>query len=140
MRNAEDHSASSIHWSGIVTTDASNASLSVSVEREANSGTVTVGGEKATIFIRKLTGQQMLISKGSSLTTGSNWNPDSKDSIQWNSDIFTNSSVFSHSELSNPHEITVLEDGDYYLTYNGAFSVSSGIRPVSYTHLTLPTN
>jgi len=129
IRNAEDHSGSSIHWTGIVSTSSSNEALSISVEQEANSGTVTVDGEKATIFIQKLPNEPVFISKGSSLSTGTDWNPSTKTSIQWTDDVLINNSLFSHSSSSNSHEITVLEDGDYHLVYNGAFSMSSSLRP-----------
>lgn len=129
IRNHDNHRDSSIHWSGVVSTTSANKVLSVSVQREANAGTITVDGEKATLFIQKLPDEPMLITKGSTLSSGSNWNPSSKVSIQWTNDIEINSTIFTHSESSNSHEITVLDDGDYHLVYNGAFSSTSSSRP-----------
>ena len=44
----------SIHWAGLVTTTSANRVLTVDVGKDAAGGTVTVGGEKATIFVERL--------------------------------------------------------------------------------------
>src|SRR3990167_2644499 len=45
-------------------------------------------------------------------------NPAAAAAVQWVTEDFIDATVFTHSTTSNSHQITVNEDGDYYLSYN----------------------
>ena len=64
IRDSEDDDYSSIHWSGVVQSSASNQILSVSVEMEAAAGTVTVGTDKATVYVQKLPSSEFILDGG----------------------------------------------------------------------------
>lgn len=122
----EDDGDSSIHWSGVVETTAVNQVLSVTAEREARAGTVTVtSGFYGSIFVRELPVDDVLVLRGTNLVGGTNWNPAAAAAVQWVTEDQKDAAVFTHSTVTNPQEITVNEDGDYYLSFNDA--VAAGI-------------
>ncbi|MEC9123100.1 MAG: hypothetical protein VX969_03065, partial [Verrucomicrobiota bacterium] len=62
IRWADGIRDASIHWAGLVTTTSANRVLTVDVGKDANGGTVTINGEKATIFVEKLANADSLLS------------------------------------------------------------------------------
>lgn len=119
-RGLDGHTRSSIHWDGIVQATADNQVLSITLQMEAASGTVTVGSDVASIYIQKLPSSKIYWAEATTVGGGSNWYPSSKTTIDWSTDNVIDTSVYSHSESTNNDEIIVLEDGDYLLAYNHA--------------------
>lgn len=136
IQNTNGDTTSSIHFSGIVTTTAANQILTVTVEREAAAGTITVGGEKATIFIQKLSSTGVYFGNGTTLTNGTNWNPASQGSVLWTTDTLLDTSYFTHSTSSNQDQITINQMGNYLLVYNDALSAAAG-RPNPQVNVTI---
>lgn len=118
IRNADSHDNASIHWAGVVTTSSTNQVLSITTEQEAASGTVTVGSDKATLFVQKLPATGVYHAEATQAGGSNNWNPSSAANINWATDNIIDSSVYSHSTSTNNHQITVLDDGDYLLAFN----------------------
>ncbi|HAE11098.1 MAG TPA: hypothetical protein DCG39_05580, partial [Opitutae bacterium] len=109
----------SIHWAGLVTTTSANRVLTVDVGKDAAGGTVTVGGEKATIFVERLPNANSLVSVSADRLTGggASFNPSSKTTIRWDNQETIDTSKFTHSTSSNQHRIFVDSAGDYLLIY-----------------------
>ncbi len=129
IRDANGHTTASLHWSGVVALTTSFPDILVSVQQEAVAGTITVGGEKATIYIQKLPTTGLYQAEATQLQGGSNdWNPATQTPIAWATDNITDANIYTHSTSSNNQQITVKEDGDYELAFNAAFSIVSGSR------------
>lgn len=128
LRSYDGHNQSSLHWSGIVETTGSNSILTVSVQIGAATGTVNIGtsfqgDESGTIYIEQLTpDDKIYIGESTQLISGTNWNPTSASQAMWETDTAIDSSVYSHDTGSDSQEITVLEDGDYLLSFNANFT------------------
>jgi len=125
IRNYDNHANSSIHWSGLITTTAANQVVTISVQQEAASGTVTVGGETASLFIEKLAGDKLFQATATQAGGSNDWNPAAPAGINWSSQKIIDPAVFDHSTSANNHQITVLEDGDYLLSFNANISGAS---------------
>lgn len=126
IRNSNSDTESSIHWSGVVRTISADQVLTASVEKEAGSGTITVGSDVATIYVQKLPPQGIYFGRGNNLTNGTNWNPASAGDVEWVNDDIIDGSVFSHDTGSSPEVISVSQNGDYLLTYNDSLTATSG--------------
>jgi hypothetical protein len=112
----------SIHWSGIVVATTTNQVLTITTEQEAAAGTVTVPtGFVGSIYIQPLPTTDTLVVRGRNLVGGTDWSPAAAAAVQWDTQVAT-SSTFTHSTSSNSHQITVNKAGDYYITFNGAFT------------------
>jgi hypothetical protein len=75
IRNGDGIRDASIHWAGLVTTTSANQVLTLDVGKDAAAGSVTVGGEKATVFVEKLpNANSVFAATATGLTTGGNWN------------------------------------------------------------------
>lgn len=130
IRSASSHYDGSIHWFGVVESVSSSQVLTVTMEQEGASGTVTVDGEKATLFIQKLPSSGVYVGEATQAGGSSEWNPGSKSAINWATDNSIDSSTFSHSTSTNNHQITVLADGDYLLGFGaGFYSAGQRVNP-----------
>ena len=122
IRNAEGSKDGSVHWAGLVTATAGQK-LTIDALQKAAGGTITVNsGEKASIFIEKLANTSDLYS---ATATGvgngsSNWNPNSKETINWSTHETIDAGTYTHSPSSNAHQVTIKKFGDYLLLYNDA--------------------
>ncbi len=129
IRNADGDTTASIHWSGIVRTTAVNQILTITTEQEAAAGTITVGSDKASIYIQRLaTTTDTYLGRGTELVGGTDWNPDTADSVLWQTDDFIDINTFTHSTTANAQNITVLKGGSYRVVYNDSLTAGSG-RP-----------
>ncbi len=128
IRNTESDTDSSIHFAGVVHSTSSNQILSISTEAEAGAGTVTVGADKATIYVQKISSDDSYLGLGTELSSGTDWNQVGPVSILWQTDDLIDTNTFTHSTASNAHQITVKKSGDYFLTYNDSLTAGSG-RP-----------
>ncbi|MFO7870665.1 MAG: Calx-beta domain-containing protein [Kiritimatiellia bacterium] len=127
-----DHDNSSTHWSGVVCADNPNQEMTIATLPDETTGAASVqSGRKASIYIEKLdTPRDMFISRGWDLTGGTNWNPSSRQTVEWEYDYVVDPDTFIHSTNSNPHQITVRKAGNYLLTYNDALtSKENGVNP-----------
>lgn len=129
IRNADGDASASIHFSGVVQSTTTNQVLSISVEQEAGGGTVTVGGDVATIYVQELPSTDIYFGRGTTVTTGAtNWNPTTKQAIEWTTDEIIDTAEYTHSTTLNPHQITVDTAGSYLLVYNDAVEATAA-RP-----------
>ncbi len=128
IRNLDADSYSSIHWVGVVQSSSANQVLSVSTIEDGVAGTVTVGSDKASIYVEKLADEGIYYGRGTNLSSGTNWNQNSAVNILWENDDIIDTNIFTHSTTANQHQITVNKAGDYLITYNDAMSAGSG-RP-----------
>ncbi len=127
IRDTNGHTDSSIHWFGVVQSSSPNQVLTISAQQKAASGTVTVGGEKATLFIKKLSTSDLYVGEATQAGGASNWNPNTKSTVDWATDNAIDTNTFSHSTSSNNQNITVQKSGDYLLSFDAGFS-STGQR------------
>lgn len=128
IRISDNDNYSSIHWSGVVRSTAVDQVLSVSTIEDGAAGTVTVSGEKATIYVQKLPSTGIYYARGTNLDVGTNWNDATPRNILWENDDIIDTDTFTHNTGSNPHQVTVDKAGDYLVAYNDAMTSSAG-RP-----------
>lgn len=128
IRITDTDNYSSIHWNGVVQTSAVNQVLSVSTIEDGSSGTVTVNGENATIYVQRLPSTGIYYGRGTNLDVGADWNDPTPRNILWENDDIIDTEVFTHSTASNQHQITVSQPGDYLVSYNDAMDAGAG-RP-----------
>lgn len=128
LRGSTGNDRASLHWSGVVKTLSPSDVISVSIENPAT-GTNAINvltGHKATISIEQLPSTDSLISlRSNSLTSGTNWNPASSVDLLWTAQQSISSGTFSHSTSTNSESITILESGNYLLSFSD--SLTSGI-------------
>lgn len=124
IRADSGHNDASVHWSGVVRSSAASDILTVLTQQEAGGGTVTVqSGTFATITVERIsTSSGVLSLRATDLTSGTDWNPTTASTISWTTSDISDSATFTHATGSNPHQITVLEQGDYLLVYNDSMS------------------
>ena len=129
IRNANNHRQSSIHWVGLINNTQQDSILTIDVQREANSGSVTTDSEKATVFIQKINTTSLLYSSSDSLISGTDWNPSNPIPLEWSQDYAIDTASYHHDATSESSEITIKKAGDYLLLYNGGFQSTTSLRP-----------
>lgn len=123
VRNADGITTGSCHYAGVVITTQPNQVLSISTEQEAVSGTITVGSYYANIIVRRITWDTgVYIATATQVNNASDWNPSTKQAINWATDLALDSEYYTHDTATNNQNITIAKDGDYYLTFNVAFT------------------
>lgn len=124
IRNSGGHTESSIHFSSILYNVGAGAVLTIEMIQEGAAGTVPVmAGKKASLFIEDInTTNDVLMLRATQLTGGTNWNPAAKDTISWSLADVVDSSIYTHSTVTNNHQITIQAQGDYILGYNNVFT------------------
>ena len=130
IRNANGHTDSSIHWSGLISNVEAGSVITVQAQGEGAAGNMAVPtGKAASLFIEKVdASSNVYFARGNSLTGGTNWNPATAQSIEWVNDDLIDTALFTHSTDTNPHQITVKKPGDYLFVYNDSLT-STGARP-----------
>src|SRR3989338_8907156 len=119
----ESDGESSIHWSGVVHATTTNQVLTISAQREARQNGVTVtSGFVGSVYIQELPSSDIIVARGTAVVGGTNWNPAAAAAVQWSTQDFMDTGVFSHSTTSNSHQITVNQDGDYLVSINDALN------------------
>lgn len=126
IRNSNNDSVGSIHWSGVITVPAGGV-LTTAVEQEAAVGTVNFNGN-ASLFLQKLPPDSVLALQGTQLLSGTEWNPSTPSTINWQTQQIIDSAVYSHSPATNPDTVTILEQGTYLLSFSTAVNSNTG-RP-----------
>jgi hypothetical protein len=128
-RPAEDTDSdeeSSIHWVGVVNATTTNQVLTVTTEREGAAGTSTVtSGFSGSIYIEKMATTDTLVLRGRSLFSGTDWSPAAATPISFGFQDLIDQMTYTHSTTSAPQNIVVDEAGNYLLTVNAAFNVST---------------
>lgn len=127
IRCTEGHNKSSLHWSGIVSGVTAGQTLTIKTQRETNNSTTVQvpGSREASIFIEKIDSSNDVISlRGTQVLAGNNWNQSAGSEVQWNTQVAIDATTFSHNTGTNNHEITVNEDGNYFVIYNDHLSGS----------------
>ena len=133
IRSLDSHNQSSIHWSGLVTTDSANQVLTVTLEQEAQGGTVTVGANVGTIFIQSVD-DGIYQAETTTNSGGSDWAPNTPANINWTNDNAIDTGIYTHSTSANSHEVTVASGGDYLLAFNLA-ATGGGQRTSSHVEV-----
>lgn len=129
IRDSDGDTTSSIHYGGVIQSTTTNQVLNVTVEPEANTGTVTMGGEEATIFIQELPASGVFFARGSTTEGASTeFNQSATTSIEWTVQDIIDGAVYTHNTGANSHEITVDTAGNYLLVYNDVLRVGSARR------------
>jgi len=114
------HLASSLHWFGLIPNVSSGAVLTVETAVEATAGTVTVpAGRKASIYLEQLPATGLFVARGNTLVTNNNWNNSTTgQNVKWTNSVLSDATYYSHSTVTNPDLITMLQDGDYMVVTN----------------------
>lgn len=124
IRNAGGHTVSSIHYNGFIYNAPAGGVLTVKVQQEGAAGTVTVPvGKAASIVVERFNStSKVYAGTGTTLSSGTDWGPAAAVYLRWTTDSLIDGTVYTHSTATNPHLITVLEAGDYLVTFNTAVS------------------
>lgn len=115
----------SLHWSGIVYATSDSQDLTTTVIREANSSTVQVpSGKVGSIYIEKLDDSTpgMIHLSGTDLSGGTDWDVTPAQQVEWETNIFKDTTFYTHDTGTNPEDIEVEVPGDYLLVYNDAMT------------------
>lgn len=124
----------SIHWFGVVIATTTNQVLSVSVEREAINGVVTVTpNAEGSIFVQELPSTDIIQLQGRDLSGGTDWSDTPAESILWDTQNLYDTSAFTHSTTTNSDDIVVDEAGDYLLVYSDALNSTAARGNVEIT-------
>ncbi|HUO50727.1 MAG TPA: hypothetical protein VMU25_04165, partial [Candidatus Paceibacterota bacterium] len=118
IANLNGDAVSSIHWSGVVQATTTSENLSVTVQQEGASGTLTIGTNEASIYVQELPGSGIIETRTRNLTGGTNWNVSPKQAASWTTEDVKDTGNFTHSTVTNPQNITVSKAGDYLLVFN----------------------
>lgn len=113
------HTTGSAHWFGVLPHITANQVLNISVVQE--SGVSNIGietGKAATLILQKLTSIDQVIRLTGTRTVGSTNFNTTVSPIQWSAQQITNPAVYTHSTVSNSHQITVLRSGSYLLNFS----------------------
>lgn len=121
------HLASSVHWFGLLPNIPSGTVVTVETVAEATTGSVvTPAGRMASIYLEQVSSAGLFFTRGSTLVTNNNWNNSTTgQSVRWTTDVALDSSQYSHSTSTNPHQVTLLQAGDYMLMMNNPTSSST---------------
>ena len=129
IRNADSHQQSSIHWVGLINNTQQDSILTIDVQRQANSGTITTDSEKASLFVQKINMTGLFYSSSDSLSSGTDWNPSDPIPLDWSQDYTVDTTLYQHDSSTQSSEIIIKKPGDYLLLYNGGFESTSSLRP-----------
>ncbi|MBY0385392.1 hypothetical protein K2X05_09555, partial [bacterium] len=111
----------SAHWVGMLQGVTAGQILTIGVTREGTStNTIQVEtGRTASLVIEKMTSIDNYISlSGTRTVVSTNWNGAAASPIQWNTQIATDATHFTHSTVSNNHQITVTQAGNFLVFFN----------------------
>ena len=128
IRATGSHNDASVHWSGLVIADNSNQVLSVTAERETTMTNATpIANGRMSVYIEKIgDDSHVFSSRATQVTTNdNNWNQNSPGQhVEWKTDVLVESTVYTHSEVTDPEQIVIKQSGDYLLVYNDSFSTT----------------
>jgi hypothetical protein len=119
------HLTGSAHWMGVLQGVTAGQILTVGVTREGTSAnTIQVeAGRTASITIERLSSIENYISLSGTRTVAStNWNGAVASPIQWNTQVATDATHFTHSTVANNHQVTVTRAGNYLVLFNDHLS------------------
>jgi hypothetical protein len=122
-----NNTTSSIHLSGLLTNLTAGNVITLTTEREAIDGSLTIqdpGNDFGSLFIEKIETQEPVFHAYASQlrNSGIDWNPINPERILWETVDRTHSQTYSHSTSSSPEEITFLRDGDYLVVYRDSLT------------------
>lgn len=121
MRRANGHNESSIHWAGVVRGVSAADVLTVTLTRDSSvTDTVNLdSGQSASIYIEQIENDRRLDVSGSTINNlfpaQTNWNQVGR--VEWTTQDIIDNALFGHDPMTNPESITLLQDGDYYVSY-----------------------
>jgi hypothetical protein len=127
ISGSDGHAKASTHWSGMLYNVGAGAVLTIETVIEANTGTTTVDtGKLGSVFIEEVnTANNVIMTRGTALTSGTDWNPGTAAEITWTSEDIKDATVYTHSTGASPEDITVQSIGDYLLVYNDNMTSST---------------
>lgn len=117
IRNLDGHVEGSVHFSSVIEVSG-NQELQLGMWQKGAAGIATItSGKQASLFIEQL-GDGVLLTKAQETTEDFNLNPAAPTPLDWGSADVSDSAVYSGPSNG---EITVQQDGNYLLVYNGVF-------------------
>ena len=127
LRNSSDHDQASVHWSGFLSNITAGQVLTITIERGAGSGTVTVpSGYKASVFVEELTSTSgVYASRATNLSSGVDFAAASSVNILWENDDIIDTNTYTHDTNTNSHQVILNQNGDYLLVYNDALTATT---------------
>lgn len=113
------HITGSTHWFGILSGVTAGQVLTVRAVQEAGINPVEIETlKRGSIIVEKLSNIENAITLTGTRTVGStNWNL-AASPIQWDTQVLTDASTYTHSTSSNNHQITIQKSGSYILTFS----------------------
>jgi hypothetical protein len=130
---------STLSWSGILTGIAANDIITLDVQQEAAAGTITVtAAYAASLLIEALPSNAgVFAGRGTTLTTNTNWNNAAAQSFKATTADLYDAAVYTHSTVTNSHQVTVDAAGDYLVIFSS--SVNNAVTNANY-RVTLQVN
>ncbi len=126
--------SSSLHWSGLIPGLAATDVLRVSVGADAASGTSTIVAPlKAALALQKQVTSTKVFQAQATATSGSSgtWNPQTNASILWATGVYTEAAVYGHDTVTNSHQVTLKQAGDYVVIYRDTLFLDSAVNGFS---------
>lgn len=113
------HFTGSTHWFGVISGVTAGQVLTVRAQQEAGANVVEIEAlKRGAIIVEKLSGIENFITLTGTRTVGStNWNL-AASPIQWNTQVATDATTFTHSAVTNNHQITINQSGNYILMFS----------------------
>lgn len=121
------HTTASLTWYGVIPNVTSGDILTVETVEEGRTGSVATPVaallSQATIFLEQIGSSGLFMSRGTNLSGGTNWNIAAPgQSVLWENDDIIDGGYYSHSTVSNAHQVTLNTEGDYFLMLNAPFT------------------
>ena len=118
IRNADAHTAASLHFSGVIEVSG-NQRLRIETWKKGQAGVIVIpDGKQASLFIEKLGDSGVFSTSALETIDDISFNPDSATPIAWGNPSVNDSALYSSDSGSGA--ITVKEAGNYLLVYNDA--------------------
>lgn len=78
------------------------------------------------VYIQELPSTGVFCAHGDTLTSGTEWNPTAAANvyIEFDTEVVKDANMYTHSTVSNPEIVTVKEDGDYLLFFQGLVEIN----------------
>ncbi|HMQ09669.1 MAG TPA: hypothetical protein PKC21_04890 [Oligoflexia bacterium] len=140
LRRGSGHNESSIHWAGIIRNININDNLTVELARDTSvSQAVNISiGQTASLFIQHIQTPEYIDLSGSTLNNGNPGqnNLNQSGHLEWTTQNSIDSSTFNHNASNNSDNITINQNGDYYIVFNTTLtSTVQRANPIFTLHL-----
>lgn len=122
IRNGNGQQESSDHIDIVLNALSIGDEVQIQIEQVANGGTIN-SNPNALILLEALEIDTTFVATGTAVVGGANYNNTGPDQIVWlQSQV---SSPFIHSDSTNPHQITLNQSGNYFVSLNIPYQATS---------------